>query len=278
MEPKAFDVHSHVPFPVFDNDRDDIIKRAFDAGVFIINVGTQKDTSASAVLLAEKYEEGMYAVVGLHPTHAGGATYHDAQELSPEEHAKITDTNTWDENFYKTLAQHKKVVAIGECGLDYFRCDESAKARQKEIFIQHIKLANELQKPLMLHVRGDRGDDTAYNDALEILTIAKVSANFHFFAGSLDVAKKIWERGFSTSFTGVVTFTKDYDDVVREAPRNLIMTETDCPYATPVPYRGKRNEPVYVQEIVKRIAEIKNEPLDVIAAQLVTNTKTFFKI
>jgi TatD DNase family protein len=272
-----FDIHAHIHFPVFDVDRDEVIKRAHDLGVGIVNVGTQKDTSVGAIALAEKYSENMYAIVGLHPIHAGGAKYHDVQELSADEYTKIAETNAWDKEFYKNLAQNKKVVAIGECGLDYFRCDESSKEKQREIFIEQIHLANEVQKPLMLHVRGERRDDTAYAEALAILQKeANVRANFHFFAGSVDIAKQIWSAGYSTSLTGVITFTPDYNEVVREAPLENLMTETDCPYAAPVPYRGKRNEPSFVVEVVKKIAELRNEPLAQVAAQIAKNTQTFF--
>jgi|SRR3989344_256155 len=297
MEPKAFDIHSHVNFTAFDADRDEVIKRAHDAGVWMINVGTEKTTSQGAVELSEKFESGVYATVGFHPIHAGGATYHDTNELKENEYKKLVEdfsvgggphpeadepkdqASGWDKKFYESLARHPKVVAIGECGLDYYRLKEETKERQRKIFIEQIHLANEVQKPLMLHVRGERGDDTPYYDALELLEMeAKVKVNFHFFAGSLDVAKKIWERGFTASFTGVITFARAYEKIIKEAPLDMIMTETDCPYATPEPYRGRRNEPVYVLEVIKKIARIRGEEYEKVAEQLKENAIGVFGV
>lgn len=261
MSPKFFDIHSHVNFVAYDTDREEVIQRAQQERVWMINVGTQKETSESAIALAEKYDEGMYATVGVHPTHAGGAIYHDKKELSKEEYEK--KNFEWDHDLYKKLAAHPKVVAIGECGLDYFRLEKDTKEKQRDIFIKHIELANELKKPLMLHVRGERSDDTPYEEALEILNAhARVRANFHFFAGSLAVAKKIWGKGHTASFTGVITFTNDYHDVVKHAPEDAFMSETDCPYIAPAPHRGKRNEPAYVIETVKKISEIRGEDIE----------------
>jgi TatD DNase family protein len=170
-------------------------------------------------------------------------------------------------------------VAIGECGLDYYCLAEDTKAKQRDAFIAQIHLANELNKPLMLHVRGERGDDTPYLDALEILQKeAKVLGNFHFFAGSLEVAKKIWDAGFTTSFTGVITFARVYEKLITEAPLEMIMVETDCPYATPEPHRGKRNEPLHVLEIVKKIARVRGEDEEVVARALVANTLRIFSL
>ncbi len=160
----AFDIHSHVNFVAFNEDRDEVIARAHKDGIGIINVGTQKNTSESAIALAEKYNSGMYATVGIHPMFAATDVFHDKKELTDEEFSE--ENFTWDYNMYKKLGSHEKVVAIGECGLDYFRTDEDSKARQVKIFEFQIDLANELSKPLMFHVRGERGDDTAYEDAL----------------------------------------------------------------------------------------------------------------
>jgi len=272
---KAIDIHSHVNFEVFSNDRNEVVNRAFDAGVWMINVGTEASTSKSAVEFANKYDTGMYATVGLHPIHAGGSSYYDKNEMKAEEFKSI-DTNL---KFIKELGKDKKVLAIGECGLDYYRLKSDTKERQKKAFIEQIQIANELKKPIMLHVRGDRDDDTPYEEALEILKKdARVPANFHFFAGSIKVAQKIWSNGYCTSFTGVITFARVYEKLIKEAPIEKIMVETDCPYATPVPHRGKRNEPIFVLDIVKKIAKIKQ--IDILEVQniLVKNTRFFFGI
>lgn len=247
--PEFVDVHAHVNFEAYSTDKDEVIKRALNAQTWMINVGTQKDTSLSAVELAEKYEKGVYAIVGLHPV----------------------DIEKFDYDFYKRLAVHSKVVAIGECGLDYFRADESMATLQKEVFEAHIALAEETGKPLMLHIRN------AYKDAYEILkNHPRVRGDVHFFAGTQEEAKLFLDLGFNLSFTGVITFARDYDEVIRYTPLDRILSETDCPYVTPVPYRGKRNEPVYVQEVVKKIAEIKGLQLEDVKKTLISNTFSLF--
>jgi TatD DNase family protein len=251
------------------------MERARLAGVSMINVGTEKNTSQKTVLFAEKFVEGVYATVGVHPTHAGGARYHDTNELQNSEFS--SENFIWDKSFYKNLAENKKVVAIGECGLDYFRLEKETKEKQREVFIEQIALANEVNKPLMLHIRPTQGTDDAYLDAYEILkNNSKVRGNLHFFVGSLSTAKKFWDMGFSTSFTGVITFTSAYDEIVKNAPEDLIMSETDCPYVAPVPYRGKRNEPSFIPHIVKKIADIRNVPLKEFSEKVLENTKSFF--
>lgn len=279
MNFKYIDIHSHVNFKAFDEDRDAVIERALDAGVAVINVGTQIDTSRKAVEMAHEHE-GVYAIIGLHPIHTG-ASYHDTKELGEEGKAFTSRGEVFNTDAYRDLLKDPKVVGIGECGLDYYRCTEETIAKQKEAFIEQINLANEFKKPLMLHIRNNPEDNSrnAYADALEILKEhAKVKGDVHFFAGSLEDAKGFTDFGFTLSFTGVITFTHDYDEVVRATPLEMIMSETDSPYITPIPYRGKRNEPVYVMEVVKKIAEIKGLSLDEVANQLVVNAKRVFKI
>jgi len=273
--PKLFDIHSHIHFAAYDNDREEVLSRAHEAGVWMINVGTERNTSQSAVLLAEKFEEGIYATVGIHPTHTGGATYHDTNELRKEEFSP--ESFSWNKDFYKNLARNKKVVAIGECGLDYFRLEKNTKERQEEAFIEHIYLANEVEKPLMLHIRPSKDTSDAYEDAYTILREhSKVKGNLHFFVGSLPIAKKFWSMGFPTSFTGVITFTSSYDEIIRQAPEELIMSETDCPYVTPLPHRGKRNEPAYLPYIVKKMASLRNAHFEAFSEKLVSNARDFF--
>ncbi len=263
MKPQYIDIHAHANFAAYDADRQAVIQRALDAGVWMINVGTQKETSASAAALATQYESGIYATVAVHPV----------------------DAEVFDPAYYRSLAANPKVVAIGECGLDYFHLDESSLKAQKEVFVQHIELANELGKPLMLHIRDGAkmgsgnalGAPSAYSDAYELLKQhAKVKGNVHFFAGTWEEAQKFFKLGFTISFTGVITFAKEYAEVIRKAPLDMIMAETDCPYVTPVPYRGKRNEPAHVREVVKKIAEIRGEDLETVRAQLVENAMRVF--
>ena len=283
MEPKYFDVHSHVNFKAYDEDRDEVISRALDAGVHMMNVGTQQDTSKAAVDLAQKYSQegktGVYAAIALHPVHTS-KSHHDKQELGEEGQAFTSRGEIFDSTFYEDLARHDVVKAIGECGLDYFHLEEDTARLKKEIFIQHIEVANKVNKPLMLHIRNGKhqGEDgKAYTDAIEILKEhAKVKGDVHFFAGTWAEAQEFLALGFTLSFTGVVTFTKDYDEVVRNTPIDMILSETDCPYITPTPFRGKRNEPIHVREIVKAIARIKEMDEEVVRNQLVLNAKRVF--
>lgn len=276
------DIHSHLNFAAFDDDREEVLRRARDAGVAVINVGTQKDTSEKAIELAEKYDRGVFAAVGLHPIHTD-KSFHDADELGEGGKEFTSRGEEFDYDFYKKCALHPKVVAIGECGLDYYRLVSTpdvgglkhrvSVSKQEETFIKQIALANEVGKPLMLHIR------QAYAEAHQILkTHAKVKSNLHFFAGTVEDAKKFLDLGCSFSFTGVVTFAHSYDEVIRYLPLDRIMSETDCPYVAPVPHRGKRNEPAFVVEVVKKIAEIRGEDFEKVRTQLMENAKQFFNI
>lgn len=278
--PQYIDIHSHVNFKAFDEDRDAVIRRALDADTWVINVGTQIDTSRAAVELAHKYEEGVYAIIGLHPIHTG-ASFHDEKELGEGGVEFTSRGEVFDKEKYLELLRDPKVLGVGECGLDYFRCDTESIEKQKKAFISQIEIANEVGKPLMLHIRNNPHDQTydAYADSLEILKqYAKVKGDVHFFAGNLEVAKSFVEFGFTLSFTGVITFTHDYDAVIQVTPLDMIMSETDSPYVTPIPHRGKRNEPTYVSEVVKKIAEIKELPLKEVSEAIITNAKRVWGI
>jgi TatD DNase family protein len=273
---KYIDIHGHLNFVAYDADREDAIKRAQEAGVAMITVGTQIDTSRKAVELAERHEN-IWAVIGLHPVHTS-ASHHDEKELGEGGKEFTSRAEVPDIEAYRALAKHPKTVAIGECGLDYYRLDEDSISKQHTAFEAMIDLANEVGKPLMLHLRNGSGR-SAYNDAFLILkSRAKVKGDLHFFAGSIEEAKPFLDLGYSFSFTGVVTFTHDYDEVIKYLPLERIMSETDCPYVAPVPYRGKRNEPTYVIETVKAIARIRGEDETTVARQLIENARNFFKL
>jgi len=264
-----FDIHTHVNFKAYDEDRIEVIDRALSGGVWHTNVGTQIDTSKKAIEVSEQYEEGVYATVGLHPVHTA-KSYLDKQEVGGNA-GVTTRAEQFDFDAYKDLASHEKVVAIGECGLDYFRLEDGTKEVQSESFEAQIALANELKKPLMIHVR------EAYEDTIDMLEqLATVPFNIHFFAGDREIAKRFLDLGGTLSFTGVVTFTSDYDEVVQYVPLDRIMSETDAPYVTPTPHRGKRNEPVHVQLVAQRIAEIKGLREDEVIPALFSNAATFF--
>ncbi len=288
---KYIDIHSHVNFTAFDEDRDEVIRRALDNDTWVINVGTQIDTSRKAVEMTEQYPEGVYAIIGLHPIHTG-ASYHDEKELGEGGKEFVSRGEIFDKEAYRELLKNPKVLGIGECGLDYYRMDEESIEKQRKALIEQIELANEFNKPIMLHIRNNPKDKTrnAYFDAIELLkqywkdnpAYARGSdvarGDVHFFAGGVEEAKAFIDFGFTLSFTGVITFTTDYDEVLRNTPLDMIMTETDSPYVTPVPYRGKRNEPIYVKEVVKKIALIKNLPEEEVAQAIMANTKRVFTL
>jgi TatD DNase family protein len=286
-EPKYIDIHSHVNFVAFNADQDEVIRRALDNDTWIINVGTQIDTSKSAIELANKYKEGVYAIIGLHPIHTS-ASYHDEQELGDEGSEFTSRGEIFDKNIYRELLKDPKVVALGECGLDYFHLNEESIKKQKQALITQIELANEVGKPLMIHVRNNYEDESrnAYADILEILKQhAKIVGVIHFFEGSLENAKDFIALGFMISFTGAITYPPrknkrncDYEGIIKNISLNMILTDTDSPYMAPVPYRGKRNEPVYVKEIVKKIAEIKNLPEEEVAKAIIANARRIFGI
>ena len=277
MNPKYIDIHSHLNFTTFDADRDEVIKRALSNDTWVINVGTQIDTSKKAIEIANQYKKGVYAIVGLHPIHTG-ASFHDKQELGDEGQEFTSRGEVFDKDIYRELLKDKKVIGIGECGLDYYRTEPESIEKQKKTFIEQIELANEFNKPLMLHIRD------AYTDALTLLKeYAKVKGVVHFFTGTLEEAKGFSDFGFLISFTGAITFPLkkngtgcDYNEIIKNMPLNMILTDTDSPYVVPVPYRGKRNEPVYVREIVKKIAEIKNFPEPEVAQAIIANAKRVF--
>ncbi len=253
MKPKLIDVHTHAQFAEFDIDRDAVICHALDADIWMINVGTDWRMSKGAIELASKYETGVFATAGLHPT--------DMDEK-------------FDYDFYKKLAEAPKVVAIGECGLDYFRLPEKTKEKQKEVFTKHIQLAQEVKKPLMIHCR------EAFSDLIDILTANRPALNSvpgvcHFFSGTIEDAQKLMDLGFSFSFGGVITFAREYEKLIKFIPLDKILLETDAPYVAPVPYRGKRNEPLYVEEIARKLAKILDKDFYEIAE---ITTKNAIKI
>src|SRR3989344_1062686 len=176
--PKYIDIHSHVNFIAFNEDRDEVMKRALDNDTWVINVGTQKDTSRKAVEMTKEYLEGVYAIVGLHPIHTG-ASYHDTKELGVGGEEFTSRGEIFDKSIYREFLKEPKVLALGECGLDYYRMDTQSIQKQKEALIAQIELANEFNKPIMLHIRnnpkqelitGKEGKSllpNAYFDALE---------------------------------------------------------------------------------------------------------------
>jgi TatD DNase family protein len=266
MQYEYFDIHSHIYFPDFDKDREEEIEKIKRAKIGTITIATGFESSVEAISLAEKHDN-FFACVGQHPE-------------------EVTKDTVFDERI-NDLSAHPKVVAIGECGLDYFRMDptdEVLKLIQKTIFEYQIDLSIFSEKPLMLHIRNSKNSQDAYLDTLSVLehhakiSGDKLSGNAHFFAGDMEVLKRLLNIGFTVSFTGVITFARDYDELIKYVPLDMIMSETDAPFVAPVPHRGKRNSSLYIEEVVKKIAEIKNEPNSVVKNALVSNAKRVFGI
>lgn len=272
---KHLDAHTHTHFSVYDVDRDEVIMRARNEGIGMIQIGSNLKTSKETIALAEKNFDCMWACVGLHPIYTVDSFNYENECVEKSEAFNLEE--------FEKIAVNKKVVGIGECGLDYFHLkSEADKLIQKEAFIQQINLAKRLKKPLMIHCRD------AYSDLIEIIKLEKHLLNnkpgiIHFFSGTIDDAKKLLDFGFYFTFGGAITYPKrkygiDYDDVIKIIPIEKILCETDAPYVAPVPYRGKRNEPLYVLEVEKKIAEIKSVSQENIAFQILKNAKEVFGI
>ena len=253
---------------------DAVLLRMRKADTATIVVGTDRAMSERAIALAESHDD-IWATIGIHPTDRFDEVF--------------------DEVLYRKMAMHPRVVAIGECGIDYFRLEKyradglvaniDAEAdRQHELFELQMELAASVDKPLMIHGRPEKGSMDAYEDILYILKNGqkahgnKVRGNVHFFVGDIPAAKQFLDLGFTMSFTGVLTFAHDYDEVLRYIPLDHIMSETDAPYVAPTPHRGKRNEPAYVCEVVKAIAQIKEEDVEKVEAALLENAARQFSL
>lgn len=283
MKYTCIDTHAHLNLPAFAEDREAVLARTVADRVAHINVGTTESTSQLAVDIAEAHE-GAWAIIGLHPIQAAPGTEDDEDDGMGGTPAPTTG-ETFNPSFYRELAQSPKVVGIGECGYDYYHTPADSFAVQEEAFVAQIQLANELGLPLMIHTRGPKlgvpspTGRSVYEDVYQTLKqYAKVPGNIHFFAGNMAAAEKFFELGFTVSFTGVITFAKMYEDLVRAIPLTLMHAETDSPYVSPVPYRGQRCEPRYVAEVVKKIAELKQLPLAEVQEQLLANAERLYKI
>jgi len=255
---KYIDIHSHLNFPDYDADREAVLARMSETETGTIVVGTDFESSKRAVELAEKHDN-IWACIGVHPV----------------DDPKVT----FEKEKFEELMKSAKVVAIGECGLDFFHVDKIQDfERQKSLFMEQVSFAIEHKKPIMIHARD------AYEELLEILEPLKrehgeaLRGDVHFFAGDLKIAQRFWNIGFTTSFTGVITFARNYDDVVMNAPLEMLMSETDAPFVTPAPYRGKKNEPSYVSEVVKKIAEVRGEDFETVRKALLDNACRVFGV
>ena len=273
------DTHAHLNFSAYKNDADEIIKKTLAEGVFMINVGSQYSTSLRAVECAKKYEAGVYAAVGIHPLHlqAQKFSYHDPDEI--EEVEIKTAGEVFEKEKYLALAKENKVIAIGEVGLDYHHFDQDNDvdkliAKQKETLLDFIELANEVDKPMIIHCWD------AYDDLYEMLSENPVNKKgvIHSFVGGYKTAHKFIELGYKIGLNGIVTYGISYDKLIKEVELEDIVIETDCPYLAPVPKKGERNEPIYVKYVVKKIAEVKEISIEEAEKVTTENAKKVFGI
>jgi len=247
---RIYETHAHLDFDDYKKDRDDVLKVCFKTGIErIINIGIDAKSTQNGINLSEKYPQ-ILATGGYHPS--------TVQE--------------YDENLLKTLLKHKNIVAVGEIGLDYYRLYNPVDM-QKKVFEAQVKIAIEHNLPIVIH------DREAHEDCMSILEkYSPSNVVFHCFSGDVNFAEKVLNKGWYISITGVVTYkNSNLDQIVRITPKNKLMIETDCPYLTPIPHRGKRNSPEYLIYVVQKIAEILNVPPKIVAEQTFKNAEVFFE-
>jgi TatD DNase family protein len=252
------DTHTHLYFDAFEEDRETLIASFDDDKLdFVVSVGIDIETSVKSIELANKYSPKIYAVAGYHPSKSASL--------------KLQDTT-----YLEKLLRNEKVVALGEIGLDYYRNYEPIDV-QKKAFISQMELAKEVNIPVVIHNRD------SHDDVLDVLESFKGSVRgiMHSFSGSYDFAKKVLDLGYYISINGIVTFKNatTLREIVKEIPPELLLSETDCPFLTPQPYRGRRrNQPAYVKYVVKKIAEIKGIDEEELAPILLENAKRAFRL
>lgn len=253
---RLFDTHAHYDADAFDADRLELLASMPGRGVeLILNPGCDVPSSRAAVELAERFPF-VYAAVGVHPEECGGWTGGELEAL-------------------RELARHPKVRAIGEIGLDYYWEENPPRELQKEVLHAQLELAEELKLPVIIH------DREAHGDCLEIVRAhPRVTGVYHCYSGSLEDAKVLVKLGWMLSFTGSITFknARKAPEIIAWLPMDRIMVETDSPYLTPVPYRGKRNDSGYVRLVAEKIAEIKGLDPEEVARITLENGRRFFRI
>ena len=278
-----FDSHSHVNSSYFKDDSDEVLRRAINNGVATVLVGTDYKSSKKALEMVSRYQSGVYAAVGLHP-----------DELF-DHHEKIAGVETliraevYNGELYQQLAKFPSVVAIGEIGLDYHKPEASIeelkkiKQLQKEVLIKQLVFAMKLNLPVILHCR------QAHDDLIKILEDFRKQyrANLpadrpwgvvHCFSATESIAWQYFNLGLVISFTGLITFSQQWDSLIRKMPEDKLLIETDSPFMTPEPYRGRRSEPVLVKYVANRIAQIKNWDIEKVATTTTNNARRLFKI
>jgi len=255
--PDLFDTHAHLHFPGFDEDRDAVLARARAAGVRrMVTIGTDGETSRAALALADRHSD-VWATAGVHP--------HDAAESDEAAQAEV-----------ERIAAERRVVAIGEIGLDFFR-NLSPPETQERVLRRFLALARRLRKPVVLHCRD------AHAEILALLgeeRVAEVGGIMHCFSGDVAIARRCLDLGLLISLAGPVTYpnARALPDVARFVPGDRLVVETDCPFLPPQGYRGKRNEPAYLTITAARVAELRGEPLDDLAARTTANACRLFGV
>jgi TatD DNase family protein len=283
--PPFFDSHTHVHFAAFKDDYREAVARARDAGVRMITIGTQLDTSRRAIAVAHEFPEDVWATVGLHPIHTE-ASFHDEHELGDGAAATAFTSRgeAFDHDAYRELAIDPKVVGIGEFGFDYFHLGPESKGKQLAAFDAQMRLAHEVGKPLMIHCRDAFPDLIAAIRERRALLRVPEPGVVHFFTGTVEDARALLDLGFSFTFGGAVTFPGKkgmpgrYDEVVRFIPADRILSETDAPYVAPQSHRGERNEPAYVVEVAARLAQLKGLSFETMQAAIRENAARVFAI
>jgi TatD DNase family protein len=276
------DTHAHVHFKYFKDDADEVIQRSLEANTWVINVGADQKTSKRALDYANRYEQGVFASVGLHPMHLF------SYRATSDEYDFQTRGESFSREVYEKLAKFEKVVAIGEIGLDYYHMDigheaEVIKEVQKNAFLSQLELARDTRKPAIIHCR------EAHDDMLALLTkFRKENSHelprnrpwgvIHSYRRNEDLLLKYINLGLIVSFNGIITFSKKSDDMIRKIPLSKFMLETDSPFLTPEPHRGKRNEPKNVKYVARHIAKIKGLSEESISCATTETARNFFQI
>lgn len=257
------DSHCHVTAHRFDEDRAEVLSRTFEGGVDeIVSIGSGYGIAgnAQAIALAET-DERIWATVGVHP--------HEASELDDENRAAI-----------RAWLTHPRVVALGECGLDYHYMN-SPRETQRAVFAEQVALARELDVPVSIHVRGD--DPNAYEELLEIWIAEgrdQLEGVLHCYSSNLDFARRAMDHGFYVSFSGIVTFKKSEDlrETAAGVPLDRLMVETDAPFLAPQGHRGRRNEPAWVAVVGETLAQLHDVPIETVAEHTTRNARRFYRL
>jgi TatD DNase family protein len=260
------DSHAHLEMEQFNDDREEVIARAREAGIetiVAIGSGTGPGSLDCGIQLADQYDF-VYATIGIHPHEAKLATDKDFEELAQ-------------------LAKRPKVIAWGEIGLDYFY-DHSPRDVQESVFLTQLELAKAAKLPIVIHCRPSQDSENAWDDCLKLLDRHWASQGLggilHCFTGRWEHAKRAMDMGFMISFAGNITFPKAQliRDAAKEVPLDRILIETDSPFLAPIPHRGKRNEPAFVKETARRLAELRSSPVDEIGMRTSENFLRFFSL